>query len=282
MVKRRMANRTAYFSIGISLVLIVLSITPLAGNSPARMVLLGSGLLLLSSSLILLQIRFFREGDSKKAKSAAEHVTSNKFSAPRELKDPMQRIIWSGMEGTRALMSRKEEEARREERNREKTRLGLDDEEEIIYMGDRSWISFWPVALLSLMLVAASALLSGPMALLCLSIGLAGLCVLAAVHRLTRYYITNFRVLVRKRSIIGRGPRWSVIRHSDVDRCSVNRTLTSNSLRLEGKGGAVDIRGLNRNEFEAASAALRIYACTGHLRRDTLGCNHDRQNNITL
>ena len=257
MVRKITAGRFAFFSIGISLVVIALSMTPLAGNPPAKAVLLGSGLLVLSSSLILLQIRFFREGDENKSKSTAEPVPASEVSAPGELKDPRQRIIWSGMEGTRRLMKQKEEQARREERGKEKTRLNLDDEEEILYMADRSWLSFWPVALLSVIFAAASAMLSGPQALLCLVIGLTGFCVLAAVHRLTRYYITNFRVLVRRRSLVGGKPRWSVLHHSDVDRCSVKRTLACNGLRLEGKGGAVDIRGLNRAEFEAVSTILR-------------------------
>jgi hypothetical protein len=259
-------RKIAYFSIGISLVLIVLSFTPLAGSPPARMILLGSGLLLLSSNLIVLQIRFFREGDAKKAKSATEPEFPSEYSAPRELKDPRQRMIWSGLEGSRALMNEKEERAKEEERRQEKLRFGLDDEEEILFMGDRSWLSLWPLALLSLLFAAASAMLSGIASLLCLVVGLGGLCVIAAIHRRTRYYITNLRVLVRRRSLVGKRPRWNVIHHSDVHRCSVNRTLTSNSLRLEGKGGAVDIRGLNRYAFEAVSAALRIYACIDHLR----------------
>lgn len=253
MVRRRIA----YFSIGTSLVLIALSMTPLAGNHPARMVLLGSGLLILSSSLIALQIRFFREGDAKNVKSTAEPVPESEVSAPSELKNPRLRTIWKNMEGTRRLMKQKEEQARRRERRKEKIHLNLDEEEEILYMGDRSWFSFWPVALLAVVFVAASALLSGPLALLCLSIGLAGLCVLAVVHRLTRYYITNFRVLVRRRSLVGARPRWSVIHYSDIDRCSAKRTLGCNGLRLEGTGGAVDIRGLNRSEFETISTILR-------------------------
>lgn len=257
MMRRTTATRFGLFAVGISLAVIALPMTSLVGSPPAKAVLLGSGILILSSSLILLQIRFFREGDARKAEHARRHIQGDKVSAPRGLRNPRQRIIWAGMEGTRALMNRKEDEARREERRREKVRLGLADEEEILYMGDRSWLSLWPLALCSVILTAASAAVDGAPSLVCLLAGLFGLLFCATLHRLTRYYITNFRILVRRRSLRGGKPRWRVMHYPDIRRCVMKRMFAHSNLRLEGKGETVGIMGLNRIEFETACGILR-------------------------
>lgn len=257
MIRRTTATRFGFFAIGISLVVMSLSMTSLVGSPPAKAILLGIGLLVLSLSLILLQIRFFREGDARKAERAQKPVPRDEVSAPRDLRNPRQRIIWVGMEGARALMNRKEEEARREERREEKTRLHLPEEEEILFMGDRSWFSFWPLALCSVILAAISAAVSGVPSLILLCAGLSGLLFLVAVHRLTRYYITNFRILVRRRSLLGGKPRWRVMHYPDIHRCVVNGTFAHNGIRLEGEGGTVEIKGLNRTEFETACEVLR-------------------------
>jgi hypothetical protein len=256
MIRPTAATRLGFFAIAVALVLMGLSLTSLAGDASARIVLLGSGILILTASLILLQIRFFREGDARRAGRARENASAIDASAPDELKNPRQRIIWAGMEGARRLMRRKEEEARGEERRREKIRLGLTDEEEILYMGERSWASLWPLALPSTLCIAASALLSGTPALLCLAAGLAGLCVITGAHRRTRYYITNFRVLVRRRSPAGGRARWCVMHLSGVDRFSMNRRLAGNNLRIEGAEGIVEIKGLNPAECNIARGIL--------------------------
>jgi hypothetical protein len=257
MIRRTTATRFGFFAIGISLVVMALSMTSLVGSPPAKAILLGAGMLVLSLSLILLQIRFFREGDARKAEHARQPVPRDEPSAPRQLRNPRQRIIWTGMEGTRALMNRKEEEVRREERRKEKMRLGMSEEEKILYMGDRSWLSLWPLALFSVILAVTSAAVSGVPSLILLCAGLSGLLFLVAVHRLTRYYITNFRVLIRRRSLLVGKSRWRVIYYPDIHRCVMKRTFAYSSLRLEGEGGTVDIQGLSRTEFETACGVLR-------------------------
>jgi hypothetical protein len=257
MVHRTSAGKFGVIAIAASLVVMVLSMTPLAGSPSAKSVLLGSGLLGLTSSLILLQLRFFREGDAKKGESAAEPIDASEVSAPGGLKNPRQRLIWAGMERTRALMTRKEAEIRAEKMLIEKTLLGLDDEEEILYLGDRSWLSLWPVALLSVLCVAASTVLSGTPALLCLAMGITGLGSCAAAQRRTRYYITNFRVLVRRRPLLGGNPRWRVMHYPDIRRCSARRMFARTGLRLEGDVATVDITGLNSVELETVHGILQ-------------------------
>lgn len=257
MIRRTTATRFGLFSIAVSLAVMALSMTSLIGSSPAKAVLLGAGTLVLTMSLTLLQLRFFREGDARKVKRAQEPVLAGEVSAPSELRNPRQRIIWAGMEGARALMNRKEEEALREERRKEKIRLGLPDEEEILYMGDRSRLTFWPLALVSVTLLAASAAVSGMPSLACLVAGLIGLLFCAAANRLARYYITSFRILVRRRSLLGGKLRWRVMHYPDIRRCMMKRKLACSSLELEGVDGTVEIKGLSRIELETACGILR-------------------------
>lgn len=222
----------------------------------AKTLLLGSGLLVLAFSLILLQLKFYREGDIKKSKNADKHNPSNVPSAPRELKSPRLRTIWKNMEETRSLMKLKEEKAYEEERKREQTFLGLPAEEEILFMGDRSLFFLWPVILVSLIFVTVSTMVAPTPSLLCLGIGLLGLLCLARANRSTRYYITNFRILVRTRSLLRMKPRWTALHYHDIRRCSVEKTLVQQNLKLEGQKGTVDIKGLSRDQFETASRIL--------------------------
>jgi len=254
---RKTGSNLAFFTIGTSLVVMALSMTSLAGSPLAKALLLGSGVLGLTVSLILLQLRFYREGDVRKARSADHPVPPRVPSAPRELKNPRLRTIWKNMEETRRLMKLREEKACEVERRREQIRLRLPEEEEILFMGDHSWLSLWPVALFSLLFVGASTVVSGVPSLLFLVIGLFGLLILATVNRLTRYYITNFRILVRRRSLLGREPQWRAIHYPDVHRCSVRKRFVHTRLKLEGEREAVDITGLNRPQFETVSRILR-------------------------
>ncbi|UCF04044.1 MAG: hypothetical protein JSV33_08800 [bacterium] len=263
MVRRKSRHRHFAVAIAISLVIMALSMSPLAGSPPAKAVLLGSGMLLLLMSMILLQLRLFREGDARKAESTDTSILSHAPSAPAGLKNPRQRTIWSGMEATRSMMSHREEEARKDDMRKEKARLGLTDEEEILYVGNRSWSSFWPIALLSLICVAASTFSSGVTSLILLASGLAGLLLPAALAGSTRYYLTNFRVLVSRRPFPGRKPRWSVLHYRDILRYSARKTLHFKGLRVESAEGTIDITGLNRAQLDTVSQILRKKAPAG-------------------
>lgn len=254
---RKTGSSFAFLPIGISLVVMAFSMTSLAGSSLVKALLLGSGVLGLTLSLILLQLRFYREGDVRKARSADHPVSPGIPSAPRELKNPRLRTIWKNMEETRRLMKLREEKASEDERRLERNRLRLPEEEEILFMGNRSWLVLWPVALFSLLFVGASTVISGVPSLLFLVTGLFGLLILATVNRLTRYYITNFRILVCRRSLLGREPRWRAIHYPDVYQCSVKKRLVHARLRLEGEREVVDITGLSRPQFATVSRILR-------------------------
>lgn len=225
--------------------------------------LLGFGLLVLSTSLILLQLKFFHEGDRKKENESdaqappASQALPPAQPAPAELRNPRQRAIWKNMEETRILMKSKEEQARELEKQKEHKLLGLSNEEEILFVADRSPLSLWPVALLSLISIAVSTTLSPTTSLLLLAAGLIGLLYLARVNRSTRYYITNFRVLVRTRSVLQRKARWSALHHTAIRRLSVEQSLMQQNIRLEGRAKAVNIKGLSRDRSEMASRILR-------------------------
>lgn len=257
MTRRSIIIRFGFLAIGVSLVVMVLSMTPLVGNPRTRIILLGSGAMVLSSSLILLQLRFFREGDARKSSDARRRVQPGEVKAPPGIRNPRLRTIWSNMEGTRRLMKQKEEEALREERLCEKKRLGLPEKEEIVYMGNRSWFHLWPVALISFIFIAASTTLTGIQSLLCLTAGLTGLGVLAALNRMTRYYITNLRILVRRRLPLAGKPSWRAIHYTDIQRCVMERKFARDRLRLAAKDRAIDIMGLSRTELEAVSRVIR-------------------------
>jgi hypothetical protein len=257
MTRRKSRNSFFALAIAASLVIMALSMTPLIGSAPARAVLLGSGMLLLVMSLILLQLRFFREGDSRRGGMADRSALSREPTAPEGLRNPRQRTIWSGMEAARSMMRHREEAVREEERRSEKVRLGLTAEEEILYMGSGSWLSFWPIALLSLICIAASTFTSGWTSLILLVSGLAGLLLPAALAGSTRYYLTNFRVLLCKRPLPGRKPRWSALHYGDIHRCSARNIFYIKGLRVESAEGTIDITGLNRAQLDTVTGILR-------------------------
>jgi hypothetical protein len=251
----------AILIIGFSFVIIALAYSRLAGNPLAKTILVGLGVLILACAIIVQQLRFYREGDEKKSREARNRVDSNAAAAsleahtprstsiPEELKNPHQRLIWKNMEETRELMRNKEVEADAAEREREKIRLGLPEEEEIIIIADRSWLSLWPVVLVSLIFLAASVVTPRIPSIIFLVIGLCGLLYTAMTNRLTRYYLTNFRVLVSRRSVFARKPQWTAIHYSDIRRCSKNREFFKSSVRLVGKQDNINIKGLGQAQL---------------------------------
>ena len=225
-------------------------------------IVVGIGLILFASAIIVLQLRFFREGDRVHHGARRARMGSGTApTAPCQLKNPIFRAIWINMEETQWIMRQKEEQARSEELRREKERLGLTEEEAILFMGARSWLCAWPVALASLACLLSSVTMFGRdstlSSFLCLAIGLVGLLFLTAVNGQTRYYLTSFRVLVGRKTFPCGAARWSVMHYTDVRRCSVRQNLIRSSLTLEGGKEPLGIVGLARSHLNTVMGILR-------------------------
>jgi hypothetical protein len=247
-----------FIAAGLSCLLIVASLTLLASQYPENIIVLGVGVVTLSSALVVLQLSFWREGEANNREDVTGAVHAVTQRAPVELRNPQLRRVWENMEVSRRLMADKEKEARETELRDEKKRLGLSRDETILLMEELSWVAFWPIVVLSAGLLLSSTLLTAStLSFLCLALGLGGLLLLTALRGQTRYYLTNFRVLVRRRPVMGRRTRWSSLPYSEVRKCMLGRGFGRGSLTLEGSGETVGIRGLSDAHFFAVTEILR-------------------------
>ena len=260
MTRKKSAQTLTFTAIGVAFALVISALTYFAEAYPANFVLLGSGVVLLFVALILAQLRLWREGQAEGAAAAATRLAPiNVRPAPPELKHGRFRGIWENLEETRRLMEIKEEKARQQERVQEKKRLSLPEEETILFMEERSWLSLWPVGLLSLICIASSAVVSetGVFSFVWLVLGLGGFLFIAAVKGRTTYYLTNFRILVRKKPLFERAPRWSAMPYPEVERYSCCQVLGGCKLTLIAKQGtSIVLEGLAHPHLEAIAKIL--------------------------
>ncbi len=174
-------------------------------------------------------------------------------------------------------MELKENKARESERSKMKQTLNLPKEEHILFMAERSWLFFWPVALGSLIFLVSSATITSgaaPAVLSfgCLIIGLLGLLLMATMKGQERYYLTNFRVLVRRRSLLGGAPRWSAMPYPSVRRCSLHYSFARGRLILEGE------RERGRDSDDQRSRPRPTRKCPGDSRRrQAVSGRHDHR-----
>jgi hypothetical protein len=261
MTQKKSAQTVTFTAIGVAFALVISALTYFAESYPANFVLLGSGVVLLFVALILAQLRLWREGQAEGAAAAAATRLApiDVRPAPPELKHGRFRGIWENLEETRRLMESKEENARQQERVQEKKRLGLPEEETILFMEGRSWLALWPVALLSLVCIAASSAVvseTGVVSFVWLVLGLGGFLFIATVKGRTTYYLTNFRILVRRKPMFKRAPRWSAMLYPEVKRYSCSQVLGGSKLTLVAKQGALIIKGLARPHHQAITKIL--------------------------
>jgi hypothetical protein len=136
-----------------------------------------------------------------------------------------------------------EEDAR--SRAREKIRLRLTEEEDIQLIGEQSLWLYWPVVLLSGIALVASAWRAPGTAgsFMYLVAGLAGLLVVSVFRSRTKYYLTNFRLLLRKRRL-WREDRWFALRYESIERFDWHYGLLGKGLTFCSKAGRIKIRGL--------------------------------------
>jgi hypothetical protein len=248
----------AYTAIGFSGLFIIASLTVLAGLYPRNIIVLGIGVVLLSSALVFLQLSYWREGEVKNRGRTEGAVPTVTREAPSELRNPHLRRVWENMDESRRLMELKEKEDREAEWIKEKERLGLSHDEDILFMEEPSWLAFGPLAILSAISLLVSAYNANPtVSFLCLALGLGGFLLLTLLKGRTRYYLTNFRVLVRERLILSGGARWSSLLYSEVRRYSLEHELGRRRLKLTGREESITIRGLGGASLLVAARILR-------------------------
>jgi len=233
---------------------------------------------LLYTSLVYFQLRFYREGDRKQIRSGRKLPVADGVAAPSHLRSPYHRAVWENLEMTRRLMRYKEEESSRLGRSKEKLLIGLPHEEEILFVSDRSWLFFWPVAVCSLLLLSAATYPFGGLpattSFVCLIAGFSGLLILAAAKSHTRYYLTNFRILIKKQFPWGTA-HWSALNYSVISLLSRKKRAFWDELSLRSDTKVVSVKGLTPHEFETFLGILRqeLFERERHFARRVDGSN---------
>jgi len=237
------------------------SLTPLPGGNLVRLLLLGGGLTVLFCALVVLQLSLYRAGDLAKPVDKAGSPPPDVRPAPRGLRNPKLRTVWENMEETRNLLREKGMEAERTRRIREKEILRLPDEEEVLFVGERGWLTLWPLTALSLVLLLSSSSIttvgSQVSSFFLLVTGLFALLLTMEIKRRTRYYLTNFRILVRKKLLCSQRIRWSAVHYGRIKACSLRETLMGDRLILVADDNTIDIKGLARDPLDEAHGILR-------------------------
>jgi hypothetical protein len=252
------ARAFAYTALGLSALFILASLTVLAGLYPRNIIVLGIGVVLLSSALVYLQLSYWREGEVRNTGRTEAGVHAVTREAPSELRNPHWRRIWENMEESRRLMEIKEKEHKEAAWDKEKQRLGLSHDEDILFMEETSWLAFGPLAIVSAIALMVSTYNANPIvSFLCLALGLGGLLLMTQLKGRTRYYLTNFRVLVRERPFLSGRTRWSSLPYSAVQQFSLEHGFGRRTLMVEGNKKRISVRGLTGATLLVAVGILR-------------------------
>ncbi len=253
MASRRMRIRLWAILFGIGLFLVVSVLVLSMKSTGAKTIYSIIIVLALFLSLIHFQLRFYHEGDKKHIHPPEALQGIKSIGAPAKIKSPHHRALWENMDRTRRLMRHKEEESSKVQRSKEKLLLGLCPEEEILFISDRSWLFFWPVSACSLMSLAVGAYpfreFPAAYSFGFLVMGLFGLLLLSAAKSHTRYYLTNFRILIKKQFPWGKA-RWSALDYAGISLLSRKRGLVWEELNLKSDEDTVSIKGLPAHKFD--------------------------------
>ncbi len=218
-----------------------------------KFVLMAAALLALFTSLIYFQLRFYREGDMRGKVAIARPPDTDIPTTPLPLKSPYHKAIWENMEHTRKLMRYKEKLFYEDQKRKEKLVLGLPPEEEILFMADRSQLFLLPIAFcsLSLLFIAgnASQEFSEMLPFACHVIGFSGLLLLIAAKNNTRYYLTNYRVLIRKKLPLAKA-HWSALNYPGISHLSRKKKLVGEALSLKSRTACLNIKGLRQQQMD--------------------------------
>jgi hypothetical protein len=216
-------------------------------SSRAKAICFSLILLALFMTLIYFQLRFYHEGDRSHVRHTITFPATEIIKAPSQLKSPYHKAVWENMELTRRLMQHKEEEYSRNSRIHEEKALGFNSEEEILFVSNRSFLFFWPVAVFAFIFLVVAAFpfkeLPTAYSFGCFIAGLSGLLLLTAAKSHTRYYLTNFRVLI-KRQLPWSKPRWAALRYPSISMLSRKRRFACDELTLGSREKTLFLRGL--------------------------------------
>lgn len=254
----RTVMKSTWILIGAAL-LIPASILMLARRIPwGPLWMAAATWMLLFLLLAYAQLRFYREGDMKHPRNRSGLPKTDASRVPAGLKSPRQRAIWQNLEQTRRLMQHKEKEFRRAPSIEEKRPPALPQNEEILFSADRSRLYSWPGALGSLVFLLIAALPSCPfspaISFAFLLLGLSGL-LLTAAQSQTRYYVTDYRILVKKKRPLSRA-RWSAL-HYHGDPClSRKKSLGWDALTIESGKESIRVKGLRKQKLETMLDAI--------------------------
>ena len=250
----RLGRKLAWIAVAVAAIIVI---SPLAFFSEAGEVFvipLGVGVLLLGAALTYLQLSFWREGDASSplptnlAIPQIQEVDDARTGARTGttlLYVPRLQRVWRNVDESKRLVERREREEDARRRGREKVRLRLAAEEDILFLGEPSLWLYWPAVLLSGIALATSVWrASGTAAsFLGLFVGLAGLLVVSVCRAWTTYYLTNYRVLVRKRRLWQKD-RWLALRYESIERFDWHNGVLGTKLTFYSNAEQTEIRGL--------------------------------------
>ncbi len=273
-MKKDMAHRKIrHWGILLGIVLLLVLLVRIFAMDDAGVKAIGSGfiVLLLFLALIYFQLKFYQQGDRRDTIRTRTWEETPDISVPDQLKSPLHRAIWKNMELTRRLMRQKEEEFYRTQRGKEKQLLRLCHEEDILFISDRSWLFFWPVSVCALISLAVAAWpareLPPAYSFGCLLAGLLGLLLSTVAKSHTRYYLTNFRILIKRQFPWSR-PRWSTLNYPTISLLSREKRFAWEELCLKSDEETVCIRGLPPDKLETALDILhRRLQCSSQRNR---------------
>jgi hypothetical protein len=269
MARKKVKARFILMIMAVGILLVAFIAGFLRGGNIVKMVLTAAALSILLFLLIYYQLRFYREGDIKQARNHRKFPPAESSIAPGYLKSPHHRAIWESLDQIRCLMRNKESEFLQARMKQEKRAIGLPQEEEIVFMADRSRFYIWPVTLVSLFFllfaISPSKGFSSVSSFVCLVFGLLGLLMLTAARFPNRYYMTNFRVLIRKKSPLKK-EQWLAMNYRGISAFSRIKTLASEQLTLKSNDGTIRMQGLSKHDLDIIlSILLRKSSLASHV-----------------
>jgi len=250
------------FWIFIALAILLAAIIPAfwAGHHIAKTIIFATVLAFLFSSLIFFQLKFYRDGDRKMSLNSRQLPSTEMTSSASYLRSPRHRAIWENMVQIRSMMKQKEKEFLQHQIKKETHALRLSQEEHILFMADRSQLYLWPLVLISglFLFIAASPSKAMPasLAFAFLILSLLGLSALTVFRFPTRYYLTNFRILVRRTAPMGR-VYWSCMNYQSISSVSGQQKLAWLEITLKSSKNAIYLRGLPKDKAKILFEILR-------------------------
>lgn len=259
----RLFSRPKFFAVcaAVGLVLVLGSIFGASHHAPLRLALLGFGLALVTLGLIGLQMAFFAEGDKKKP-AVIEAEKSPPITYPASLKHPTYRAIWKNVTLSGDLIEQKNQKSELDTLGKEKKWLGLPSEENILFKGEhhRPWTI--PAAIVSLACITTSSIVpdsrSTALGFTLLFFGLFGALIAFTGRRESRFYLTNFRVLVGRRPIMGKVPSWKHLHYGDIHHIHEDTNSILSTVNISGENEKIVLQGLKKKKSAKIRKIIEI------------------------